>query len=415
MHLTKRTIDAVKFAAKNRQRHVLWDEQLPGFGLRVYPNDRKVFVLSYRIHGRKRLITIGKYGVYTLDQARALARSHLVDLNLGTDPLEIREQSIVAQNLAELCEAYMSRHAKVHKKTWRDDQQRIEKYLLPDWGKLRATALKRMDVAALHNRVGKSHPYAANRIVELVSKMFELAKIWGIVPDDHPNPARGIQPFKETKRDRWVTPQELPRLAKAINEESNLYARNALWLYLFTGVRKSELLRTRWSDIDWDRAELRIPETKAGRTHYLPLSPPAMKLLQDLPRQHGNPYVFPGVLAGRHLVNVEKAWRRVRKAAGIPDVRLHDLRRTVGSWLAQAGNSLHLIGRVLNHSTPSTTAVYARFGQDHVRQALDDHGKRIAGIAGFGTTAHVIALRPELPDPIEHVPDEALVAKADSR
>jgi integrase len=212
--------------------------------------------------------------------------------------------------------------------------------------------------------------------------MFELGRHWGFVPENATNPARGIDKFKEHKRDRWVTPEELPRLAAAITQDPNLYVRAAVWLYLLTGVRKTELLKARWEDVNFVRCELRLLETKAGRTHYIPLSPPALALLRALPRQEGNPYLLPGAKSGHHLVNIAKSWRRVRKVAGVEDVRLHDLRRTVGSWLAQAGNSLPLIGRVLNHTDPKTTAVYARLGDDPARKALADHAQRIAAIAG---------------------------------
>jgi len=245
-------------------------------------------------------------------------------------------------------------------------------------------------VATLHSRIGKTAPYEANRVLALLSKMFELARRWGFVPEDQANPARDIDRFKEAKRDRWVTPEELPRLAQAINEEPNDSARSALWLYLLTGARKSELLNARWEDVDVSRAELRLTDTKAGRTHYIPLSAPALALLGQIPRLDGNPYILPGKREGAALVNIAKPWSRVRKAAGVEDVRLHDLRRTVGSWLAQAGNSLHLIGRVLNHSNQSTTAVYARFGEDHVRAALEQHGARIMGAAGIAPTAGVV-------------------------
>lgn len=136
------------------------------------------------------------------------------------------------------------------------------------------------------------------------------------------------------------------------------------------------------ADVDMQRRELRLPETRAGRTHYILLSPPAVALLDAISGNEDNPHVFPGRNEGAHLVNIDKPWRRVRKAAGVEDVRLHDLRRTVGSWLPQAGNSLHLIGRVLNHSNASTTQVYARFGEDHVRAALEQHGERLLSVAG---------------------------------
>ncbi|HKF93066.1 MAG TPA: site-specific integrase, partial [Gammaproteobacteria bacterium] len=279
---------------------------------------------------------------------------------------------------------------------------RINRLILPAWGNRKVKTVTRKDVEALHTKIGKgAHstskagqpaPYEANRTLTLISKMFALAKEWEYVPKDCANPARGIKRFKEHKRDRWVNPEELPRLAQAIDAEPNVYVRMALWLYLLTGVRKSELLAAQWDDIDWQRQELRLGETKAGRVHYVPLSAPALAILRELPRLEGNPYILPGHIRGRPLVNINRPWTRIRKAAGVEDVRLHDLRRTVGSWLAQSGNSLHLIGRVLNHSNPSTTAVYARFGQDHVRQALEEHAARLMGVAGKQPAAEVVKL-----------------------
>jgi len=390
MKLTKRILDAASYEGVGNARYVMWDDEIPGFGCRIYPTGKKAFVLSYRVEGRKRLLTIGAYGVLTLDQARKGARAALskVETQEG-DPLEERQQAARGETVADLCRMYMDRHGN-GKKSGADDLRRIERHILPAWGGLKARAVKRADVATLHSRIGKTAPYEANRVLALLSKMFELARRWGFVPEDQANPARDIDRFKEAKRDRWVTPEELPRLAQAINEEPNDSARSALWLYLLTGARKSELLNARWEDVDVSRAELRLTDTKAGRTHYIPLSAPALALLEQIPRREGNPHILPGKREGAALVNIAKPWSRVRKAAGVEDVRLHDLRRTVGSWLAQAGNSLHLIGRVLNHSNQSTTAVYARFGEDHVRAALEQHGARIMGAAGIAPTAGVV-------------------------
>lgn len=446
MKLTKRTIDAAKYQGEPPARFVLWDSEVPGFGCRVYPTGKKAFVLSYRTNGRKRLLTLGGYGAMTLDQARKAARSELAKVESGkTDPLEERQRETRGETITQLCAAYMERHGS-QKKSGADDQRRIDRHILPAWRNLKAATIKRADVAALHSRIGKTAPYEANRVLALVAKMFELARRWGFVPEAHTNPARDIDRFKETKRDRYITPAELPHLAAAINAEPNESARHGLWLYLLTGARKSELLRARWDDLDLERGELRIADTKAGRTHYLPLSAPALALLREIPRQSGNPYILPGKLPGAHLVNISKPWSRVKMAAtlarwrdelevtelidrltearaatkskhtakdwnptpslaeiraachtdgltlppAVDDVRLHDLRRTVGSWLAQAGNSLHLIGRVLNHSNASTTQVYARFGQDNVRAALEQHGERIIGAAGLKPEAEVL-------------------------
>jgi integrase len=339
----------------------------------------------------------------TLDQARTKARAELAKVETeGADPLAERERERQGETVGDLAKAYMERHGNA-KRSGSEDRRRLDRYILPKWGRLKARAVTRADVAALHGKIGKAHPYEANRVLALLSKMFELARRWGFVPEGHPNPARDIDRFKEAKRDRWVTPDELPRLAQAIDAEPNETARFALWLYLLTGVRKSELLRARWADVDWTRAELRLPETKAGRVHYVPLSGPALALLREVLRVEGNPFILVGrgprgasaaekAAKPAHLVNISKPWGRVRTAAGVEDVRLHDLRRTVGSWLAQAGNSLHLIGRVLNHSNQSTTAIYVRFGEDSVRAALEQHGARIMGAAGLAPTAEVSTL-----------------------
>jgi integrase len=388
MALTKRAIDSMTYHGKDGKRQVTWDDELPGFGVRVYPTGKKAFVLSYRVAGRKRLMTLGSYEQYTVDQAR----KHLVAIDSGSDPLEARQKDAQGETVKELCSAYIERHAKPHKRTWDQDQYRIDKHILPAWGYRKVRSITGADVAALHSTIGKNAPYEANRTLALISKIFELARRWGFVPKDQINPARDIDRYKEEKRDRWINPDELPRLAQAIDAEPNIYVRMALWLYLLTGVRKSELLAARWEDVDWERQELRLAETKAERVHYVPLSAPAMAILRELPRLEGNPYILPGHITGRPLVNINKPWTRIRKAAGVEDVRLHDLRRTVGSWLAQSGNSLHLIGRVLNHSNQSTTAIYARFGQDHVRQALEEHAARIMGVAGKRPAAEVVRL-----------------------
>jgi integrase len=359
MHLTKRTIEALEYQGLEPRKDIRWDDLLPGFGVRVYTSGRKTFVVSYRHHGRKRLMTLGAFGVLTLDLARDRARRELLAVTDGTDPLAERERVAQGSTVRDLAKAYLERYAKLHKKTWRDDESRLKSPILRRWGSLPLTALKRGDIAALHREIGARHPYAANRLVELISRMYELAKLWGFLDEDYPNPARRIQAFKEVKRDRFVTAEEMPRLAAAIDADPSPYLRAAFWLYLLTGVRKRELLRARWGDIDFHANLWRLPDTKSGRVHHVPLSNRAAALLKALPRELGNPHVIPGARAGQSLNNIDKAWRRIRKRAKLEDVRIHDLRRTFGSHLAQDGASLHLIGTILNHRDPSTTRVYA--------------------------------------------------------
>ena len=376
MKLTKRNIELLMYGKQDGKQDIHWDDTLPGFGLRVYPSGKKSFVITYRRAGRKHIMVVGQYGRLTVQQARAAAKKQFASLTIGNgDPMEERKREQRGNTVADLCRVYLSDYAKPHKKSWRDDERRINKRVLPAWRNMKVTALKKADIYELHRRIGLDHPYEANRVVELLSKMLALAKDWGMLGSTAENPAHGIRAYREEKRDRWVTPEELPALAAAIDKEKNAHARYALWLYLLTGVRKQELLKARWTDVDWQRKELCLPETKSGRTHYVPLSAPAMTILSRIPRFDGNPFIIVGRNPKSHLVNIDKPWKRVRTAAGVEDVRLHDLRRTVGSWMAQQGNSLHLIGRVLNHADVKTTQVYARLGEDQARNALEQHGE----------------------------------------
>ena len=202
----------------------------------------------------------------------------------------------------------------------------------------------------------------------------------------------GIERYKEHKRKRWLKPEELPELAEAIDKEPNIYVRAALWLYMLTGARKSEILEAKWDDVNWARGQLRLPETKAGEEQDLSLSKPAVAILQALPRQERNPYILPGAKKGHHLVNIDKPWRRIRTAAGVEDVRLHDLRRTVGSWLSQGGVDLNRIKDALRHSNISTTLIYARLGEDAAKPAMEEHGRRILEAAGKHRPREVVGL-----------------------
>jgi integrase len=380
MKITQASIKGLKYSGnpKSKSAQLVWDDDVRGLGIRIYPSERKTFVVSYRNSIRqKRWITLGNFGTLTLQEARKRAKKILVQAGDGLDPAKEREEQRKAETMAQLCADYIERHAKVHKKTWEKDQAKLKKYVLPAWKNERVDSITRAHIAELHSKIGRRAPYAANRLLEVLKKMFNLAVIWGYIPEASINPATKIQRFKEKKRDRWVTHEEMPKLLKSIDEEGNIYVRSVFWLYLLTGARKSELLNAKWDDINFERKELRIAETKAGRIHYVPLSSPAMEIIEALPRLKDNPFLLPGNKPGSSLVNMDKPWGRVRKRAGIEDVRLHDLRRTVGSWMAESGVSLLVIGKTLDHSNPVTTQIYARLSQDPVREALEKHGNRI--------------------------------------
>ena len=396
LKLTKRAIDAFEYEGVTHKkggkaRDVRWDTTVPGFGVRIYPTGKKAFVLNYRAQGRKRFMVLGRYGAdLTLDQARDKARGLRVRVREDTDPLEERRKLAQGSTFGDLIQAYVERHAKPHKKTWATDESRLKRHIPPSWRGRKVSAIRRGDVAALHARIGADRPYEANRTLDLLHTMFGLARVWSFIDETGPNPAAGIQKFRERKRKRWVKPEELPPLAEAIDREANIYIRAVLWLYFLTGLRKSELLEARRSDVDWQRGMLRLPDTKAGDEQFATLSGPALAILQSVPEIDGNPHIFPGAKPGRHLVNIDKAWRRVRKKAGVEDVRLHDLRRTVGSWLSQHGADLNLVRDALRHANIATTLTYARLGADPARDAMEEHGKRILEAAGKRRPVEVV-------------------------
>jgi integrase len=393
--LTKRAIDAARHDGARTAQMIVWDGDVTGFGLRAYPSGAKSFVLFYRnADGRKRLHVIGGYPEITLDEARRQAKLRLAEVLRGGDPSADRRERRQAVTFGDLAGAYLEKHARLHKRSVRDDEQRIRDFLGPAWGPRKASTISRGDVAALHRRIAQKReakrqgertrggPYAANRTLALVSHVFAWGEAEGLLPKAHPNPARGVRPLRETSRERWLSPAEVKGLLEALAAEPNVYVRAFFWVSLMTGCRKSELLGARWVDVDLEAGILRLPRTKAGRAHHVPLAGPARAVLAALPREAGNPHVFPGSRRGAALVNVEKTWRRIREAAGCPDARLHDLRRTVGSWMAQHGASLPLIGSVLGHSNQTTTAVYARLAEEGRRVALEAHAQRIVDVAG---------------------------------
>ena len=382
--LTKTIIDNLIYIgdATRNERCIVWGDSPTGFGLRIYPSGKKAFVYDYRFEGRKQMKVIGRYGDITLSQALDQCKKDVADILNKKNPLAEKKKAALGDTIKQLCERYIAKQVP-KKKTGAEDERRIKAHILPAWGAHKIAAITRQDVCSLHTKIGKNiyrgKPtiYEANRVLSLASSLFSLAIKEGMVEATYPNPAIGVNKNREDPRDRYVEAAELPRLIEAIENEPNQYARCALWLYLLTGCRKHELLKAKWSDIDFNRKELRLPDTKNGKTHYLPLSDAGMAVLEKIPKIEGNTYIIVGKNPGCHLVNIDKPWQRIRKQAGVEDIHIHDLRRTVGSWMAQSGNSLHLIGKVLNHSSESTTKIYARFAQDQVSDALNKHGEHI--------------------------------------
>lgn len=376
---TVRTLPYVGTGGKHQC--IYWDAALECFGVRVYPSGRRVYVCAYRVNRRKRLARLGRADALTLDQARKKAAAYLGKVASNEDPQATIDQLRTSLTIKQLVNAYLEGHAKPKKRSWKNDQSCLERLLVPKVGARLAVTITSADIQDLHATKGAIHPRQANRLVEIVRKMYNWAPTAGLLPKGHDNPGKGIVPFPIRKRKRFITTVEMPRFVEALEQESSEYGRHGIWLLLFTGLRTTELLKAKWADVDWEMGTLFIGLTKNGDPLLSPLSDGAIARLQMIPRIADNPYILCGRSPGGHFKALGPVLERVLARAGLENVTIHDLRRTVGSWLAQAGQTLHLIGDVLNHRDPKTTAGYAYFQTQQRRDALTSHANKVLSYA----------------------------------
>jgi integrase len=394
--ITKRGVDAARARSAD---NYLWDRDLPGFGLKVTPAGRKVYLVQYRLggrNGRTRRVTIGQHGELTPTSARTEAKRLLGEIAAGRDPADERDKTKADKSLAVVLEQFMAGHVRPKlKASTAEGYQRVARlYVLPCLGRYPIGDVKRGDIARLHHDM-RDKPYQANSTLAMLSKFFGWAEKHGLRPDGS-NPCRHIEKYREGRRERFLSQAEMSRLGDALREAEqdkscSPWVVAAIRLLTLTGARRNEILTLRWEHVSEEHGCLMLPDSKTGRK-AVRLSPPALALLQAIPRLEGNPYVICGERPGRHLVNIEKPWRRIRAAAKLDDVRLHDLRHSFASVAASGGQSLVVIGKLLGHSQPATTARYAHLADDPVRAASDAVGKHIAAAMDGGTSGEVLQL-----------------------
>lgn len=361
---------------------IYWDSTIRSFGVRIYPSGRRTYVYSYRVNRRKRLGRIGPVDLVPLEQGKKRARALLGRAVTQQDPQAEQDALKGAPTVAELVKAYIEGYAKPHKVRWKEDRFSLRTYLVAPHGTILAQHLTSKEISKISLRIGADRPYAANGFLDRVRRMYNWAKAPAkLVPKDFENPATGVPRFPKRKRKRFITTVEAPLFVRALEQEENDFARHAIWLLLLTGLRKNEVLKAQWDNVDWDAGTLFIGLTKNGEPLLAPLCDAALARLKMIPRVEGNPYIICGLKPGGHLKDVHPAMVRILKRSGLKNLRTHDLRRTVGSWMAQSGISLHLIGDVLNHLDVSTTAGYAYFQTHDRRNALSCHADKLLKIA----------------------------------
>jgi len=378
INFTKETINSLPLPEKGYTQYR--DEKTPGLILRVYPTGVKTFYIHKRIGGKPEYMTLSpspgtpaRYPDITPEQARKLAKVLIGMIASGKNPAEENRNIKAEMTLGELFERYLTLHAKRHKRTWKYDESMFRLYFSV-WAGRRISTITRREVQTLHGRMGEENGESqANRAFALLHTIFEKGREWGYAGD---NPCFKLKKFQEQSRERFLQKDELPRFFQAVMAEPNEMDRDFLLMLLYTGARKSNVLGMAWKDISLDQKLWNIPaaQSKNKTSYTIPVVTPAMEIL--VRRKKDNPnslWVFPSISKSGHLQEPKKVWKRVLETSGLEDVRMHDLRRTLGSWMARTGSSLLTIAYALGHklSSLSVTAVYARASIEHIRVEME--------------------------------------------
>jgi integrase len=414
METTRLTQRSVEAARPKATRYTVYDDALKGFGLRVYPSGVKTWIVEYRPAGSgrdasKRRVTLGSTEALAAMKARKAAGDLLAAVRLGADPARERQQSRKALTFEALAQAFLSEHVATKRKPRTLQQYRalLEDMAVPTLGKLKAAEVHRAHVAKLHLKF-RATPYQANWMLAVIGAMYSFAQRHGLVPEDV-NPARRIEKYREHRRERYLSADEMDRLGSAIREAETVgipwevddtkptakhqpakelqrtilapHAAAALRMLMLTGARLREILHLRWEHVDFERSMLHIPDSKTGRKSIL-LTPYALAVIAALPRSSA--YVIAGFDPEKPRADLHKPWKLILKRAQIDAVRIHDLRHTFSSIGAGSGMGLPIIGKLLGHTQASTTQRCAQLDNDPLRRATGAIGATIAAAMGEG-------------------------------
>jgi integrase len=453
--ITKRLVEAAEVREKD---YIICDDELRGVAVRVLPSGRRCYIVQYRIGSRYRRLSLGQHGVLTTEKARTQAFKLLAAVKDGKDPAGERQERRLALTVAELANRFDKEHIAVRLKlsSAREYRRNLRRFILPAIGRLKVADVTKADMARLHHEL-RHIPYQANRNLEVISKMFNLAELWGLRPDGS-NPRRHIRKYPEEKRERYLTPAELAALGEALSraEQEGVedpYAIAAVRLLIFTGCRLNEIMTLKWDYVHFEARSLRLPDSKTG-ARVVHLGAPALEVLARLQRQSGNPWVICGKKRGSRRSDLQPPWQRFRQRAtvrlwarsqgsaaadlvhrieyeigregtyeeclaaakkqdldlpsGLVDVRIHDLRHSFASGAVALGESLPMIGKLLGHTQVQTTARYAHLAADPVKAAAERVSSNIAALIS-GETGEVVPLRAR-PRPQAGSPESATCA-----
>lgn len=390
--LTKRLVDSLKPGVADI---VHWDDELSGFGIRVRPSGRKAYVVKCRCRGRQIKMTVGTHGPITVEQARTKARGIIADAKAGQDPSAEHARMRKSPTMKELGRRFLDEYVPTHCRatTEREYKRSVELFINPEIGTRKVIDIERADIAKIHHGL-REKPYQANRTLGVLSKMFNLAEIWGLRADGS-NPCRHVKKYKEEKRERFLSDEEYRTLGDALRKaeaerSETQSAIDAIWLLMLTGCRLNEIMTLKWSYVDLQAKEMRLPDSKTG-PKTVHLGKAAISRLKKIRKQDGNEFVITGKKPGSHLTDLQHPWRRIRKLANLDKVRIHDLRHSFASRGLLVGEGLPMIGKLLGHVQVQTTARYAHLANDPIKSAADRIARRIAKSTNGGRAGALVS------------------------
>lgn len=364
-NFTKSDIEKLPIPEKSIATY--FDTGLKGLKLYVTTNGVKTFFIRKMVNGRDERFILGQYPDLSVQNARDKALITLSELANGKNPNEEKKANRAEQKLGDLFIEFMERYSKKDKKSWKYDQREIPKFY-SDWFKRRLSDIKKTEIQRRHEKIRDEHGlYQANRCLERLRAMYNKAIYWGW---EGQNPTNGIKKYTMVKRDRYLLPHERKAFFDSLNQEENFVAKTYFYMALFTGARKTNVLEMRWKDIDFDNAVWRIPETKNGDPQNIPLIDYALHILKQIPKT--SEWVFPNEKSkSGHFEDPKRAWNRILARAGIENLRIHDIRRTMGAWLVNSGATSDVAGKVLGHKSQEATKIYARLSNETSREWMN--------------------------------------------
>jgi integrase len=415
INFTKQSLSELPVPPKGKRVYYR-DTKQPGLILDIRPSGSKSFYLYKRIKKRPVRLLIGPYPDISIENARRLTRIKIGEIAEGKNPQEEIRRIKSEMTFGEFFEQYMKRYSMLHKKSWMYDQREVTRFL-SQWFKRQMSDIPKTDVQQIHEKIFRENGlYQANRILERIRSIYNKAIEWGWRGS---NPAMGIKKYKEKSRDRFVQPSEMPWLMHSIEIEENETAKDFFWVLLLTGARKTNTLMMQYEQLNWERCEWRIPDTKNGDPLNIALVPQAIEILRRRRLKTNSRWIFPQEDDNeKHFINPKRAWKRtlaratlmlweqdefahewvknfiqknyyfseevlvkkciqqaekdhVQLPPSMMDIRIHDIRRTFGSYQALAGASLQVIGKSLGHKSQQSTQVYARLNLDPVRSSIE--------------------------------------------